>query len=149
MNRLTVKINNDKTSIVAISITDPTVKKAEVFLDNLIQIYNEDVAEDKSFISDNTSKFIANRLRLIAVELDGVENNVEDFKTSNELTDINSEAKLYIEGSNEYDKKRIEAEIQLNVVSSMLNFMKKSNNLICCLAILSRVWEMLLSNWFL
>jgi uncharacterized protein involved in exopolysaccharide biosynthesis len=110
MNRLTVKINNDKTSIVAISITDPTVKKAEVFLDNLIQIYNEDVAEDKSFISDNTSKFIANRLRLIAVELDGVENNVEDFKTSNELTDINSEAKLYIEGSNEYDKKGIEAE---------------------------------------
>jgi uncharacterized protein involved in exopolysaccharide biosynthesis len=104
MKRLTVKINNDKTSIVAISITDPTVKKAEVFLDNLIQIYNEDVAEDKSFISDNTSKFIANRLRLIAVELDGVE-NVEDFKTSNELTDINSEAKLYIEGSNEYDKK--------------------------------------------
>jgi uncharacterized protein involved in exopolysaccharide biosynthesis len=93
MKRLTVKINNDKTSIVAISITDPTVKKAEVFLDNLIQIYNEDV-EDKSFISDNTSKFIANRLRLIAVELDGVENNVEDFKTSNELTDINSEAKL-------------------------------------------------------
>jgi hypothetical protein len=70
MNRLTVKINNDKTSIVAISITDPTVKKAEVFLDNLIQIYNEDVAEDKSFISDNTSKFIANRLRLIAVELE-------------------------------------------------------------------------------
>jgi hypothetical protein len=81
---------------------------------------------------------------LIAVELDGVENNVEDFKTSNELTDINSEAKLYIEGSNEYDKKGIEAEIQLNVVSSMLNFMKNSNNLICCLAILSRVWEMLL-----
>jgi uncharacterized protein involved in exopolysaccharide biosynthesis len=143
-----VKINNDKTSIVAISITDPTVKKAEVFFDNLIQIYNEDVAEDKSFISDNTSKFIANRLRLIAVELDGVENNVEDFKTSNELTDINSEAKLYIEGSNEYDKKG-EAEIQLNVVSSMLNFMKKSNNLICCLAILSRVWEMLLEYWFL
>jgi hypothetical protein len=55
MKRLTVKINNDKTSIVAISITDPTVKKAEVFL---IQIYNEDVAEDKSFISDNTSKFM-------------------------------------------------------------------------------------------
>jgi hypothetical protein len=36
-----LKINNDKTSIVAISITDPTVK-AEVFLDNLIQIYNEE-----------------------------------------------------------------------------------------------------------
>jgi uncharacterized protein involved in exopolysaccharide biosynthesis len=119
-----LKINNDKTSIVAISITDPTVKKAEVFLDNLIQIYNEDVAEDKFYFRQHFQIY-CNRLRLIAVELDGVENNVEDFKTSNELTDINSEAKLYIEGSNEYDKKGIEAEIQLNVVSSMLNFEEK------------------------
>lgn len=128
MERLKVVINNDKSSVVSISIADPTIKKAEAFLDNLIQIYNEDVAEDKYFISDNTSKFIANRLQLITKELDGVEHNVESFKKSNELTDINSEAKLYVEGSNEYDKKGIEAEIQLNVVSSMLNFMKKSNN---------------------
>lgn len=128
MSRLKVLIINDKSSIVAISITDPTIKKAEVFLDNLIQIYNEDVAEDKNFISENTSKFIANRLRLITEELEGVEHNVERFKKSNELTDISSEAKLYIEGSNEYDKKGVEAEIQLNVVSSMLDFMKKSSN---------------------
>lgn len=128
MKRLKVMIINDKSSVVAISITDPTIKKAEIFLDNLIQIYNEDVAEDKSFISDNTSKFIANRLRLITVELEGVEHNVESFKKSNELTDINSEAKLYIEGSNEYDKKGVEAEMQLNVVSSMLDFIKKSSN---------------------
>ena len=128
MKRLKVVIINDKSSVVAISIADPTIKKAEAFLDNLIQIYNEDVAEDKYFISDNTSKFIANRLQLITKELDGVEHNVESFKKSNELTDINSEAKLYVEGSNEYDKKGVEAEIQLNVVSSMLDFMKKSNN---------------------
>jgi hypothetical protein len=99
-----VKINNDKTSIVAISITDPTVK-AEVFLDNLIQIYNEDVAEDKSFISDNTSKFYCQSIEIDCCRADGVENNVEDFKTSNELTDINSEAKLYIEGSMNMIKK--------------------------------------------
>lgn len=128
MKRLKVLAINDKSSVVAISIADPTIKKAEAFLDNLIQIYNEDVAEDKNFISDNTSKFIANRLKLITKELDGVEQNVESFKRSNELTDINSEAKLYVEGSNEYDKKGVEAEIQLNVVSSMLDFMKKSNN---------------------
>ncbi|MFV8345391.1 GumC family protein [Flavobacterium sp. ZB4P13] len=128
MKRLKVEPINEKSSVVAISVTDPVVKKAEVFLDNLIQIYNEDVAADKDFISDNTSKFIANRLRLITQELEGVEHNVESFKKSNELTDINSEAKLYIEGSNEYDKKGVETEIQLNVVSSMLDFMKKSSN---------------------
>ena len=115
-------------SVVEISIKDPVVNRAEDFLDNMIQIYNENAAADKNFISENTSKFIADRLTLITQELDGVEQDVESFKKSNQLTDIESEAKLFIEGSNEYDKKGVETEIQLNVVSSMLDFMKKSTN---------------------
>lgn len=71
----------------------------------MIQIYNKNAAEDKNFISENTSKFIASRLALIAQELDGVEQDVESFKKANKLTDIESEAKLFIEGSTEYDKK--------------------------------------------
>lgn len=115
-------------SVVNVSITDPVKEKAEDFLNNMIQIYNEDAAEDKNFISENTSKFIADRLILITQELDGVEQNVESFKQTNKLTDIESEAKLFIEGSNEYDKKGVETEIQLNVVSSLLDFIKKSTN---------------------
>jgi capsular exopolysaccharide synthesis family protein len=126
--RLKVEPISKTSSVVAVSITDPVVKKSEAFLNNLIQIYNEDAAADKNFISENTSKFIAERLTLITQELDGVEQDVESFKKSNKVTDIESEAKLFIEGSSEYDKKGVETEIQLNVVSSMLNFMKKSTN---------------------
>ncbi|MNQ55374.1 Tyrosine-protein kinase etk [compost metagenome] len=115
-------------SVVNISISDPVSKKAENFLDTMIQIYNENAAEDKNYISENTSKFIASRLALIAQELDGVEQDVESFKKANKLTDIESEAKLFIEGSSEYDKKGVETEIQMSVVSSMLDFMKKSTN---------------------
>ncbi|WP_417940025.1 GumC family protein [Flavobacterium sp. RS13.1] len=127
-NRLKVEPISKTSSVVNVSITDPVQKKAEDFLDTMIQIYNEDAAEDKNFISENTSKFIAERLALITKELDGVEQDVESFKKSNQLTDIESEAKLFIEGSNEYDKKGIETEIQLNVVSSLLDFIKKSTN---------------------
>lgn len=115
-------------SVVEISVKDAVVGRAEAFLDNMIEIYNEDAAADKNFISENTSTFIANRLKLITQELDGVEQDVQSFKKANNVTDIESEAKLFIEGSNEYEKKGIETEIQLNVVSSMLNFMKKSTN---------------------
>ncbi len=106
---------------------DPVTKRAEDFLNNLIEIYNKDAAADKSFISESTSKFIANRLLLITQELDGVEKDVESFKTTNKLTDIETEAKLFIEGSAEYNKKRVEMEIQLNMVASMLDFIKKSS----------------------
>ncbi|HJY12041.1 MAG TPA: Wzz/FepE/Etk N-terminal domain-containing protein, partial [Flavobacterium sp.] len=125
---LKVESISKTSSVVAISISDPVVKRAEDFLNTMIQIYNADAAEDKNFISENTSKFISNRLALITQELEGVEQNVERFKKSNKLTDIESEAKIFIEGSNEYDKKGVETEIQQNIVSSLLDFLKKSNN---------------------
>lgn len=115
-------------SVVSISIEGPVMEKSEDFLNTLVQMYNDDAAADKNFISENTSKFIASRLALITSELDGVEQDVESFKKSNNITDVQSEAALFVEGSNEYDKKGVETEIQLNVVSSMLDFMKKSSN---------------------
>jgi len=127
-SRIDVEPISKTSSVVNISITDPVQRRAEVFLDNMIQIYNQDAAQDKNFISENTSQFIAGRLALIAKELDGVEQDVESFKKTNKLTDIESEAKLFIEGSSEYDKKGVETEIQLNVVSSLLDFIKKSTN---------------------
>ena len=128
LGRLKVNPISKTSSVVEISITDPIVKRAEVFLNKLIQIYNDDAAADKNFISENTSKFIADRLLLITQELDGVEQDVESFKKSNSLTDIESEAKLFIEGSSEYNKLSVQNEIQLNVVSSMLSFLKKSTS---------------------
>jgi tyrosine-protein kinase Etk/Wzc len=128
LGRIKVSPISKTSSVVEISITDPVVKRAEVFLNKLIQIYNDAAAADKNFISKNTSKFIAERLLLITQELDGVEQDVESFKKSNSLTDIESEAKLFIEGSSDYNKLSVQNEIELNVVSSMLNFLKKSTS---------------------
>lgn len=128
--RKALKVNSiSKTSsVLELVLIDPVVSKSELFLDHLVEIYNENAVENKNLISGNTSKFIAKRLALIAEELDGVEQDGESFKTINKLTDIESEAKLFIEGSSEYDKKGIETEIQLNVANSMLDFIKKSGN---------------------
>jgi capsular exopolysaccharide synthesis family protein len=127
-SRLKVTSISKTSSVVEVSIIDPVAKKDEVFLDNLIQIYNEDAAADKNFISENTSKFIADRLLLITQELGDVEQDVERFKKSNKLTDIETEAKLFIEGSSEYNKKKVEVDIQLSMITSMLDFLKKSTN---------------------
>ncbi len=128
LKRITVNPISKTSSVVGVSIVDSKTKRAEAFLDTMIQIYNDDAAADKNFISENTSKFISDRLVLITQELDGVEQDVESFKKSNGLTDIESEAKLFIEGSSDYNKLSVKNEIQLNVVVSMLQFMKKSTN---------------------
>jgi tyrosine-protein kinase Etk/Wzc len=128
INRLKVEPVSPASSVVVLSIIDPVIKKAEDFLNNLTQTYNEEAAADKNLISKNTSVFISERLNLITQELEVVEKDVQSFKKTNNLTNIESEAQLFIQGSNQYDKKGLETEIQLNVVSSMLAFMKKSSN---------------------
>ena len=125
-SRLNVAPLSKTSSVVELSIVDPVLNRAEDFLDNLVRNYNQDAAADKNFISENTSKFIADRLTLITQELDGVEQNVQDFKKSNKLTDIEAEAQLYIAGSSEYEKKGVEVDIQLNMIASMIDFIKKS-----------------------
>lgn len=119
---------NKNSNVVELSIAGSVIDKSEAFLNNLVKNYNRTAVDDKNAISENTSRFIAGRLALIAEELDGVEQNVESFKTSNKLTDIESEAKLFIDGSSEYNKKTVETEIQINLVNSMLTFIKKSTN---------------------
>jgi len=126
--RLSVKAISKVSSVVDVSIKDPVPQKAEDFLNNLIEIYNRKAVGDKNFIAENTYEFINNRLRIITEELEGVEKNVESFKTSNKVTDIESEADLYVKGSDDYVKKGVDTEIQLNMVSSMLAYIKKSNN---------------------
>ena len=125
-DRIKVSPVSKTSSVVGITLTDSNPKRAEDFLNKMIQIYNTAAAADKNIISENTSKFISNRLVFITQELDGVEHEVENFKQSNGLTNIESEAQLFIRGSSDYNNLSVTNEIQLRVVASMLDFMKKS-----------------------
>ena len=72
IKKLTVTSLSKTSSVVDLSIVDPVKEKGELFLDNLVQIYNENAVADKNYISETTSRFISNRLKLITQELEGV-----------------------------------------------------------------------------
>ncbi|MET0758864.1 MAG: polysaccharide biosynthesis tyrosine autokinase [Flavobacterium sp.] len=124
--RINVMPLSKTTSIAELSIIDPVSEKAEDFLNTMIRIYNEDAIADKNSISENTSKFIEQRLLLITDELDGVEKEAETFKKANRVTDITSEAGLFLQNASEFEKKEIEIETQLKVVKSMTDFVNKN-----------------------
>ncbi len=56
------------------------------------------------------------RLAILTEELADVEQKVERYKQSEELTDISSEAKLFLEQSSANEQKRLETETQLSIV---------------------------------
>jgi capsular exopolysaccharide synthesis family protein len=131
-SRLKVLTLGKNTSVIELNFVDPIHFKAKDFLNALVKNYNKDGIEDKNFIAENTSKFIEERLRLIYGELEGVEKDAESFKKTNRVTDITSEAGLFLENASEFEKGEIETETQLKVVNTMIDYLKanKAENLI-------------------
>ncbi len=126
-NKINVRLVDDKTSVVELSIVDAVRDRAEDVLNAVIHNYNRDAIKDKSQIFENTSRFINERLELIAGELGDVERSGEAYKKSNQVTDIVSEAGIFLKNATEFERAFIETETQLRVVASLREFVVSSS----------------------
>ena len=121
---LTVEALSKTSSIVNLSVSDKVPEKAEDFLNTLVAIYNEEAIKDKNMISENTLDFIQKRLGVISDELGTVEVQSENFKKTNQITDIAANAEIYLRSHSAFETNLIETETQLRVLSIMIDFMK-------------------------
>lgn len=117
---LNVMPSSKTSSVIDVSIIDNTPEKAADFLNTLIYNYNLGGIKDKRFISENTANFISDRLVLIATELGDVESQVEGYKNSNNLSDIQTEVKIYLDNLSAFEKSVLENETKINIVTDLI-----------------------------
>jgi tyrosine-protein kinase Etk/Wzc len=115
-------------SIVNLSLKTTVKEKGEDFLNSLGKNYNQDAITYKNYVLDNTMNFVESRIKTIATELNNVEKANESFKKQNKITDVVSDATLFMQTAGQYEKAMIEVESKLNVVSDMIDFMKNKGN---------------------
>ncbi|WP_374460802.1 GumC family protein [Chryseobacterium taeanense] len=125
---LNVYLVNKDATVIGLSLNYPNTDKAKDILNSLIQVYNNEAINDKNSESKKTKDFIDDRINIIANELGQVENQKENFKTSNKIVDIETEAKLNLETSANARAKQLELESQLELTNSLINFIGKQNN---------------------
>lgn len=123
---LNVAPSSKTSSVIDVSIIDQTPEKAADFLNTLIFNYNLAGIKDKRFISENTANFISDRLLLIAEELGDVESQVEGYKKTNTLSDIETEVKLYLDKLSSVEKSALENETKINIVNEVINHIAKT-----------------------
>ncbi|MGF1555107.1 GumC family protein [Paucihalobacter sp.] len=117
-----------ETSLIMISIEDPIKERAEDIVKLLIQEYNLEGISDKTLIAENTEKFINERIDRIFEELTLLDSDTQDFKTSNYLTDIDSESRLIISTNSELEKEALDLSTQLKLVGYMSDFINNKEN---------------------
>lgn len=117
-----------ESNVLTVSTTTTTPRKAIDMINKLVELYNLDAVIDKNIMASNTARFVDERLQLITKELSDVEEDVERYKKENQLTDISSEARLFLETSSEYQKKAAELETQLNLIQYIQDYVTDEKN---------------------
>ncbi|MEM7185267.1 MAG: polysaccharide biosynthesis tyrosine autokinase [Bacteroidota bacterium] len=125
-----IQVTNDiKTSnVVQLSMKSAVRAKAEDFINELVFQYNIDAINDRSQVAKKTSDFIDSRLEIITRELDSVERNKEQFKSSNRLTNIEAEAQLILENASEFEKRQFDVNTQLELANTMIEYMEEASD---------------------
>jgi tyrosine-protein kinase Etk/Wzc len=116
-NNLQVELLYQNSSLIELSLQSTIKLKAQEILNDLVRRYNKDAVEDKSMVGNNTNTFINERLAVIEKDLSGVDKGVEEFKTSNNLTDISSEATLVLQSNAQLEKKIVDLNTQLKLAA--------------------------------
>ncbi|NML63656.1 polysaccharide biosynthesis tyrosine autokinase [Hymenobacter sp. RP-2-7] len=117
---------NKNASILLLSLTDPIPAKAKDILNKLMSVYNREAVEDKNLMTDNTLKFLNERLQYLTTDLSGVEKVVEKYKSVNGLTDISAQATEYTAQASNYNTQLSGLAIQIEVLESLENYLDKS-----------------------
>jgi tyrosine-protein kinase Etk/Wzc len=124
---LTVELASKQSSVLNLSIETDVPEKGKDVLNTLVQVYNEAALADKNRTTQSTMQFIDERLRLITGELTDVEKDVEGFKSSRGLTDISSDANLFLESVKTNDLKLNEIKLQISVIDDIERYVNANS----------------------
>lgn len=97
-------LGSEKSSIIVISITNPSIARADDILSTLIQVYNERWMLDKNQIAVSTSQFIDDRLGVIENELGNVDSDISSYKSQHLMPDLEAASQLYMQQSDRMER---------------------------------------------
>ncbi|MDF3079327.1 MAG: polysaccharide biosynthesis tyrosine autokinase [Sphingobacteriaceae bacterium] len=113
---------------IGLFVTDRVPKRGKDFLNYLIKTYNEVSIDEEKRTTKSTIDFIDKRLASLTGELSKAEKQVEGYRSSQGLTDIDSQSKFYLENVQNNDSKLNEVNVQLNIINGIEHYVNSSGS---------------------
>ena len=111
------------TNVIYISLIDPVPQKAVVIINKLIEVYNQNIIEQKNEAGRKTLDFITERLKFVTQELYAVEREVESFKRQRDVpVDLSTKAIKYLEEAGKQDEVLADIELRRKLLQSIETF---------------------------
>lgn len=97
--RLSVTLSQKESTILNITLTDASPKRADDLIFKLIDVYNEQWVKDRNLVAESTYEFITERLNNLAKELGDVDQKISDYKSAALLPDPDAASALFMDQS--------------------------------------------------
>jgi len=120
--------SKETTSVIKLSINDNVRIKSQLFLNKLIQKYNDDVINDKRLVVKTTSDFINNRLEIVSRELEDVDLTAETLQKRNKLTDLQTQSGIILQTEKENLAKINKSSNQIQLIDYMSEYINTNDN---------------------
>ena len=117
-----VTTTSKKTSIISLTFKDTDKDRAELFLAKLIEVYNRDAMDDKNKVTEIHSSF--GRTFGQYQQRTGICRKASGaIQTKERLSDLKTNMTLDLNTNNEYEKKLLDVEMQLNMTNYIYNYL--------------------------
>ena len=113
-------------SIVAISMIGPNTRKMVEFINTLMDEYVNRGLERKNQVSENTIKFIDEQLEQTASDLGRAEIDLEQFRSSHDLTNLNAQSTQIINTLQQLEKDHAELVVKMQYYKRLQSYMQEN-----------------------
>ncbi|WP_419803152.1 GumC family protein [Mucilaginibacter sp.] len=127
-NNVKVLASSTGSNLLNLSVSDEVPERGKNFLKALIDNYIVKTKENKNLAQANSLKFLNKRIAETTQELNDAERKTAGYKSSNQFTDISAKGGAYLGNVQNNDAKLAELKIQLDILSSIENFVNSSRN---------------------
>lgn len=125
---LTIEPISKQSSILALTYTDALPERGLNILTNLLSLYGSTTIDYKSKMSENTLRFLDERLKLVAGDVSNIEKDMQNFKTSNDIVDLSAQGAVILGQLSETDSKISELDVQRDVLDNIQKYVVNRNN---------------------
>ncbi|MGV3558402.1 GumC family protein [Larkinella arboricola] len=117
-----------ESSVLEMSLSESVPDKGEIILSQLISEYNKEAISDKNQEANNMLRFIEERLNLISGELSSVEKEVEQYKSTQGITDLSTQAQTFLTNVQTNDAQLNEVNMRLAGLNEIEQYIQKQSS---------------------
>lgn len=128
LQSLTITPNSFQSSVVNLELKTSVPNKGIAVLNKLFDVYNSAGLKDKNITAANTLKFIEDRLLTVSHQLDSIETNIKDIKSSRNIVDLSSQASQYLDAVKTSEQKGSEIKMQLDAINNVDAYVSSKGN---------------------